>query len=72
MANPEQAEVNMSNDSSEKKHDTIPSPPPIIERGHARAAVLLAVANVAKAMGELEAVAHAIARTLDEDIVVGG
>lgn len=62
----------MTDDS--KKHDTDPAPP-IIERGHARQAVLVALANVARAMGDLEAVASAVARTLDEEepsFVVGG
>jgi hypothetical protein len=45
--------------------DTIPAPP-VIERGHAREAVLVALANVARAVGELEAVAAAVARALDE------
>jgi hypothetical protein len=44
---------------------TIPSPPPVIEAGHAREAVVVALANVARAMGELEAVAAAVARALD-------
>ena len=44
--------------------DTIPVPP-VIEAGHAREAVVVALANVAKAMGELEATASAIARALD-------
>jgi hypothetical protein len=60
-------------------NDTLPSPPssfgvidvvpesggPPIPRGKAREAVLVAVANVARAMGELEATAAAIARALD-------
>ena len=45
--------------------DTIPAGPPVIEAGHAREAVLVALANVARAMGELESTAVAIARTLD-------
>ena len=56
----------MSNVDDPKTPDTEPAPPPIIERGHAREAVLVALANVSKAMGELEAVACAIARTLDD------
>lgn len=39
--------------------------PPLIPRGRALAAVLVASANVARAMGELESVAAAVARALD-------
>jgi hypothetical protein len=57
-------------------HDTIPEmaaanvppvieTPPVIEAGHAREAVLIALANVARALGDLEATAVAIARALD-------
>jgi hypothetical protein len=46
--------------------DTIPAGPPVIEAGHAREAVLVALANVARAMGELESTAVAVARILDE------
>ncbi len=45
-------------------NDTIPAPP-VIEAGHAREAVVVALANVARAVGELEATASAIARALD-------
>lgn len=46
--------------------DTIPAPAHVvIEAGHAREAVLIALANVARAMGELEATAVAVARALD-------
>ena len=49
---------------------TIPSPPgsepaPIVRTGQARLAVLQALAAVANAVGQLEAVAVAIARALD-------
>ena len=50
-------------------NDTIPAPmPPVIEAGHAREAVVVALANVARAMGELEATASAIARALDATV----
>jgi hypothetical protein len=39
--------------------------PPLIPRGRALAAVLVATANVARAMGDLESVAAAVARALD-------
>jgi hypothetical protein len=49
---------------------TIPSPPrsepaPVVRRGQARLAVLQALASVANAVGQLEALAVAIARALD-------
>jgi len=53
----------MSNVDDESK-DTIPAAP-VIEAGHAREALLIAFANVARSMGELEATADAIARALD-------
>lgn len=52
-------------------HDTIPSPPPepdteiVIAKGQARAAVVLALADVARAVGHLEALTMAMARALD-------
>ncbi|MGO9833080.1 MAG: hypothetical protein ACLP1X_02570 [Polyangiaceae bacterium] len=49
-------------------NDTIPAGPPVIEAGHAREAVVVALANVARAMGELEATASAIARALDATV----
>jgi hypothetical protein len=60
----------MSNVDDKKPDDTIPAAPmpPVIEAGHAREAVVVALANVARAMGELEATASAIARALDATV----
>ena len=44
----------------------VPEPLVAIEKGHAREALSIAFANVARAMGELEATADAIARALDQ------
>jgi hypothetical protein len=52
-------------DDTGKPTDTTPAGPPVIEAGHAREAVLVALANVARAMGELESTAVAVARQLD-------
>jgi hypothetical protein len=48
-------------------NDTIPDAP-IIEAGHACEALVVAFANVAQALGELEATAAAIARALDSTV----
>jgi hypothetical protein len=58
-------------------NDTIPPPPAppteptlpvVIRAGQAQMAMMLATANVARAIGELEATANAIARALDETV----
>jgi hypothetical protein len=49
-------------------HDPKSPVAPVIEAGHAREAVLVALANLAKAMGELEAITTAIARALDATV----
>jgi hypothetical protein len=52
--------------------DTIPSPPPVAEdlvipKGQARAAVVLALAELARAIGHVESLLHAMARGLDSE-----
>jgi len=45
--------------------DTIPAPPPVIPAGQAERAILDAIAQVERAVANMTAVAHAVARQLD-------
>ncbi len=60
----------MPNVEQEPTNDTIPAP--VIEAGRAQMALMAASANAAKALGELEAVANAIARALDATAATQG